>query len=82
MTDKKEYKILTVRNIPVDVYRSISSLAKENKRSIQAQILLLLEKASLLTKLKPLDTASKIRASLEGRKFKNVVEEIRDERDR
>lgn len=38
-------RTLTVRNVPDDVYEALATLAKRNRRSLQQQILLLLERA-------------------------------------
>ena len=75
-------KSLTIRNIPDDLYRVITRIAQRNRRSIQQQILTILEKARVLDSESPVERAKAIRKRLEGRKLGNTVEEIRKERSR
>ena len=75
-------KSLTIRNIPDDLYRVITRIAQRNRRSIQQQILTILEKARVLDSDSPVERAMAIRKRLEGRKLGNTVEEIRKERSR
>ncbi len=75
-------KSLTIRNIPDDLYRVITRIAQRNRRSIQQQILTILEKARVLDSESPVERAMAIRKRLEGRKLGNTVEEIRKERSR
>ena len=75
-------KSLTIRNIPDDLYRVITLIAQRNRRSIQQQVLTILEKARVLDSESPVERAMAIRKRLEGRKLGNTVEEIRKERSR
>ncbi len=75
-------KAMTIRNIPEDLYKAIVRLAKRNRRSIQQQVLVLLEKARALDDDSPLERAMKIRKSLEGRDLGDTVAEVRKERER
>jgi len=75
-------KALTIRNIPDDLYRVITRLAQRNRRSIQQQVLTILERARILDIQPPSDRAKKIRNRLDGRKLGNIVSDIRKERNR
>lgn len=73
-------KVLTIRNIPDDLYRVIVCIAQRNHRSIQQQVLSILDKARILESESPVEKAMKIRQRLEGRELGNSVDEIRKER--
>ncbi len=75
-------KTITVRNIPDDLYRAITELAHRNRRSIQQQVLSILERARRLHGHPPTQRASEIRLMLAGRELGNTVEEVRQERQR
>jgi plasmid stability protein len=75
-------RTLTIRNIPDDLYRIIVSIAKRNQRSIQQQVLLILDKARKLDSESPVEKAKEIRQRLEGRELGNTLDEIREERNR
>ncbi len=75
-------KVLTIRNIPDDLYRVIARLAKRNRRSIQQQVLTILERVRVLDNESPVEKAMEIRKRLAGRKLGNTVQEIREERNR
>ncbi|HDM78537.1 MAG TPA: hypothetical protein ENG51_19050 [Deltaproteobacteria bacterium] len=75
-------KVITIRNVPDDLYRAIARLAKENRRSIQQQVLTILDRARVLGDHTVLDRATRIRKRLQGRMLGDTVEEIREERNR
>ena len=75
-------KALTIRNIPDDLYRLIARIAQRNRRSIQQQVLTILERARMLDGESPVERANEIRNRLEGRSLGNTVKEIRKERSR
>ena len=75
-------KAMTVRNIPDDLYIAIANLAKQNRRSMQNQVLVILEQARVLSLGSPAQRACDIRTLLSGRSLGNTVEEIRKERSR
>jgi len=75
-------KAMTLKNIPDDLYMAIASLAKRNNRSMQRQVLAILDKARILLHESPAQRASDIRIRLSGRSLGNTVEEIRKERNR
>ena len=73
-------KVITVRNVPEDVYSAISQLAKRNRRSLQQQVLVLLEKARSLDQDSPVERARAIRERLSGRDLGDTVSEVREDR--
>ena len=75
-------KAITIRNIPDDLYRVIARLAQRNRRSIQQQVLTILDRARILDIESPVDRAQDIRQRLAGRQFGNTVKELRKERNR
>lgn len=75
-------KTITVRNIPDDLYRDLRRLAERNRRSLQQQALVLLERARLARLGSSSERAADIRSRLAGRALGDTVAEIRTERDR
>ncbi len=75
-------KTLTIRNIPDDLYNIIRRIAQRNRRSIQQQLLVQLEKIRVLDSKSPVIRAATIRNQLAGRPLGNTVREIREERRR
>jgi hypothetical protein len=75
-------KVLTIRNIPEDLYRIIGRLAQRNRRSIQQQILMILDRARILDSAEHIEKAAEIRLRLAGRELGNTIDEIREERNR
>ena len=75
-------KTITVRNIPDDVYRAVADLAARNRRSLQQQVVSLLERARRLHGEPPLTRAAALRERLAGRDLGDTVEEVREERRR
>lgn len=75
-------KVLTVRNVPEDLYQIIARLARQNRRSIQQQTLTILDRARILDTDAPVERAEGIRHRLAGRKLGNTIDEIREERSR
>ena len=73
---------ITIRNVPDDLYRTLVKIAGRNRRSLQQQLLVLLEQARVLDADSPLDNAAKIRRRLANRKLGNSVAELREERAR
>ena len=74
--------MITIRNIPEDLYKSLVSLAAKQRRSLQQQALLLLEAAKTLNNRSPLREALVIRERLAGRKLGDCVAEVREDRSR
>lgn len=75
-------KTITVRNIPDDLYQDLRRLADDNRRSLQQQTLVLLERARLSRLGSPTKRAAAIRSRLAGRVLGNTVAEVRSERAR
>ena len=75
-------KVITIRNVPDDLYRVITRIAKRNRRSIQQQVLTIIERVRILDNESPVEKAMEIRKRFSGRKLGNTVEEIREERNR
>lgn len=77
-------KSLVIRQIPPDLYVAIKNLALRNRRSMQQQILVLLECAKFLDYKvgSPVTMAEEIRNSLSGRELGDTVAEIREDRER
>ncbi len=75
-------KNMTIRNVPEDLHRAIVDLARRNHRSIQQQVIVLLERARRLHGDSPTELAASWRRRLEGRELGDTVEEIREERTR
>ena len=75
-------KALTIRNIPDELYRVITRLAERDRRSIQQQILAILDRARVLDIEWPSKRAKRIRSRLAGRELGDTVKEIRQERNR
>ncbi len=75
-------KTITVRNIPDDLYRDLRRLAEQNRRSLQQQTLVLLERARLSRLGSPMQRAAEIRQRLAGRTLGDTVAEVRAERER
>lgn len=75
-------KALTIRNVPDDLYRLIARLAKRNRRSIQQQVLTIIERTRVLDHESSVEKAMRIRERLAGRNLGNTLEEVREERNR
>jgi plasmid stability protein len=75
-------KVITVRNVPDDLHRALSRLAARNRRSLQQQALVLLDRARRLDRDSPLEAAQSIRKRLAGRELGDSVAEVREDRER
>jgi plasmid stability protein len=75
-------KTLTIRNIPDDLYKTITRVAQRNRRSIQQQVLVILDKARVYDNESPVDKAMAIRQALMDRDLGNTINEIHVERNR
>ena len=73
-------KVITVRNVPDEVYDAVAKLARRNRRSLQQQVLAILEQAQLLTHVSPVKRASALRERLAARPMGDTVGEVRKER--
>ena len=75
-------KVLTVRNVPDDVYDALKNLADQHGRSLQQQLLVMLELSKIFDRSSPVSQARSLRAKLEGRALGDTIAELRSERDR
>jgi plasmid stability protein len=75
-------KSLTIRNIPDDLYKIIVNMAKTNHRSIQQQVLFIIERARMFSYRSPVEKAKDIRQRLQGRELGDTIKEIEEERSR
>ncbi|MGA0369839.1 MAG: FitA-like ribbon-helix-helix domain-containing protein [Kiritimatiellia bacterium] len=76
-------KTLTIRNVPDEVYKSISDLAKLQHRSMQEQLRMILQRESEVVHGKICEEAAKYRVKFRGRPAaRSVVEDIREDRNR
>ena len=75
-------KTITVRNVPDDLLAELKRLAAQNRRSLQQQVLLLLERARVSRRESPVERAAALRERLAGRELGDAVREVRDERAR
>ena len=75
-------KIMTIRNVPDNVHDRMVELARRNRRSLQQQVLVIMERACELGNRSVLDTARGIRGRLAGRELGDTVRDIREDRER
>ena len=75
-------KTLTIRNIPEGLYEAIRRMAVRERRSIQQQVLVLLDRGRVMDRESPVTAARTMRARLAGRDLGDTVAEVREERDR
>ena len=75
-------KSISIRNVPEDVYAALQAMAKKNRRSLQEQIKLILEREVKLSNKSFLAKASEWRKRLQGRQLTDTVKAIREDRER
>jgi predicted CopG family antitoxin len=75
-------KTMTIRSIPDDVYETLKSLAQAEHRSLQEQILNVIEREANLIRGTSLHRALQWRRKLARRRCGDIVEDIRSERQR
>ena len=75
-------KVITIRGVPDHVHRALTELASRNRRSLQQQVLALLEGACRLDTPSPVERAGALREALRGRELGDTVRELRQERAR
>ena len=75
-------KALTIRNVDEQVYLRLQEMAKMNRRSLQAQIKLILEREVQLTQGSHIHKVQEWRQRLADRSWGNIVSDIRYERER
>lgn len=75
-------KALSIRNVPDHVYSGLQMMAKENRRSLQEQIKLILEQEVALANRSFLAGAANWRKRFQDRSLKDTVATIRKDRER
>ena len=75
-------KAISIRNVPDHIYASLQTMAKENHRSLQEQIKLILEQEVNLSNRSFLAGAAHWRKRLQGRNLTDTVNTIRKDRQR
>lgn len=75
-------KTLTIRSIPEGLYESIRRMATRERRSIQQQVLVMLDRGRAMDQESPLVAARSLRERLAGRDLGDSVAEVREERSR
>ena len=74
--------VLTIRDIPEDLYAILKRLAARNRRSLQQEAIVQLDQARERAGESPVERARAMRRQLAGRDLGNTVEEIRQDRAR
>lgn len=75
-------KTMTIRSIPDEVYDTLKSLAQTEHRSLQEQVLNVIEREANLVRGTSLHRALQWRRKLARRRWGDIVAEIRSERQR
>ncbi len=75
-------KSISIRNVPENIYVSLQTMAKANRRSLQEQIKLILEQEVKLKKRSFLASAKDWRKRLNGRELSDTVKMVRRDRER
>ena len=75
-------KAISIRNVPDHIYTGLQAMAKNNRRSLQEQIKLILEQEVKLTNISFLAGAAKWRKQLHGRNMSDTVKTLRKDRER
>lgn len=75
-------KNVTIRNVPDDLYSLLNDLARRNRRSIQQQLLVILDRVRMLQGEPPGVKAAAMRQKLSTRNLGDTVKELREERAR
>ena len=75
-------KTLTVRNVPESVYSGLTDWARESHRSLQEQVRHVLEENVQLRSVSVVEAARAYRAKMASRHLGNVVNDVREDRNR
>jgi antitoxin FitA len=67
---------ITVKNIPEDVYERLKEQAKRNRRSINSEIIMLIERAVMSYRIDPEEILESARVIRESLNFVATEEEI------
>jgi plasmid stability protein len=73
---------IIVRNLDDTVVERLKARARENDRSLEAEVRNILEQSAKMDMARARQNALNIRVRLSGRKFPDVAELIREDRDR
>jgi len=75
-------KAISIRNVPDDVYSALSTMARDNRRSLQEQVKYILEQEVRLTKGSSMAKAKEWRERLKERRHSDTVLSVREDRQR
>lgn len=75
-------KAISIRNVPDDLYAGLQAMAKENRRSLQEQVKLILEREVKLARRSFLTEAAEWRSRLQNRNLTDTVKSVREDRER
>ncbi len=75
-------RTLTIRKVPDEVYTELAEWATESRRSLQEQVLYIIEEDVKLRRTSVMEAAAEYRTRLAERKIGDVVQDIREERAR
>lgn len=75
-------KAISIRNVPDHIYDGLRIMAKNNRRSLQEQIKLIIEREVRLENGSFLTGAAQWRKRLRGRNMSDTVETVRMDRER
>ena len=75
-------KSMTIRGVAEDVYGALRYMARANHRSLQEQVKIILEREVRLARGGHVRRAQELRERLKGRRWGDIVSEIRSERNR
>ncbi len=75
-------KAISIRKVPDNIYAALQAMAKNNRRSLQEQIKLILEQEVKLTNRSFLAGAAEWRKRLQGRNLSDTVKILRKDRER
>ena len=75
-------KSLTIRGVDTATYQGLRELAKSNRRSMQEQVKLILQREVNLAGGSHVSTAREWRGKLKDREWGNIPAEIREDRER
>ena len=75
-------KALSIRNLPDEVYAALKAMASANHRSMQEQVLCMIEREARLITAPGLAEARAWRQRLAGRQLGDTVEDVRQDRAR
>ncbi|MDP6629919.1 MAG: hypothetical protein QGH42_05390 [Kiritimatiellia bacterium] len=75
-------KTLTIRKVPDDVYLDLTEWAAENRRSLQEQVLYIIEEDVKLRHISVMESAAEYRTRLATRQTGDVVQDVREDRER